>query len=106
MNKLLSLLGLAKKAGRLSLGHDAVLEAIGKNKAKLILLAADASERLEREVTREVTFQKSNATIRRIEETMAEIGRALPNKVGVVSVNDTSFATAMIHIMEEADTNG
>lgn len=105
-SKLLSLLGLAKKAGRLALGHDAVLEAIGKHKAELVLLAADASARLEREVKREVTFQKSNATVLRTEETMADMGRALPHKVGVVSVNDASFAAAMKNIMEEADTNG
>ncbi|MBQ6381797.1 MAG: ribosomal L7Ae/L30e/S12e/Gadd45 family protein [Clostridia bacterium] len=105
-NKLLSLLGLAKKAGRLSLGHDAVMEAIGKRKAVLVLLAADASERLEREMRRELAFQKSSATLIRINETMEDIGHALPHKVGVVSVNDSSFASAMTNIMEEADTNG
>ena len=51
-SKLLSLLGLAKKAGKLSLGHDAVIEAIGRRKAHLIVLAVDASERIEREMKR------------------------------------------------------
>ncbi len=99
--KALSLLGLAKKAGRLSAGHDAVLEALQRKKSVLIILAADASARVEREMKREVTFQNSSAQVVRIQYTMAEIGRALPHKVGVVSVNDASFASAVLKAIEE-----
>ena len=101
MSKLLSLLGLAKKAGKLSLGHDAVIEAIGRRKAHLIVLAADASERLEKEMHREIAFHHLHINIIRIDETMADMGRALPHKVGVVSVNDASFATAVLTRYEE-----
>lgn len=100
-NKLLSMLGLAKKAGKLSLGHDAVMESIARGKAQAVILAADASDRLEREMKREIAFQNSMATLIRTKHTMAEIGTALPHKVGVVSVNDASFAQAVLKIFEE-----
>ena len=67
-SKVLSLLGLATKAGKISFGHDAVLGAIGRHKAKGILLASDASARLEREMRREIAFQKSDAYIYKIKD--------------------------------------
>ena len=54
--KFLSLLGMARRAGRLSLGHDAAEEAIVKNKAKLCLCCADASARLQREMQHNCCF--------------------------------------------------
>ncbi|MGN1444138.1 MAG: ribosomal L7Ae/L30e/S12e/Gadd45 family protein, partial [Acutalibacteraceae bacterium] len=49
-DRLLSLLGMARRAGRLAVGHDAAIEAIVKNKAKLCVLCRDASERLKKEM--------------------------------------------------------
>ncbi|GIP33112.1 ribosomal L7Ae/L30e/S12e/Gadd45 family protein [Paenibacillus sp. J2TS4] len=43
-NKLLSGLGLAMRAGKLVFGEEGVLDAIRTGKAKLVLLAMDASE--------------------------------------------------------------
>ena len=100
-DKLLSMLGLAKKAGKLSLGHDAVIDAVARGKAQAVILAADASDRLEREMKREVAFQNSTANVIKVQFTMADIGKALPHKVGVVSVNDASFAGAVLKLYEE-----
>ena len=100
-SKLLSLIGLAKKAGRISVGHDAVLETLKKKKSKLIILASDSSERLEREIQREADFAKTQVEIIRIAETMADIGRALPKKAGVISVNDDSFAAGILKVIKE-----
>ena len=44
MNRELSILGLAKRAGRLAVGNDAVSEALRTGRAKLLLLAEDAAE--------------------------------------------------------------
>ena len=40
---LLSLLGLARRAGKLSLGNDAAVESLRKGQARLVLLASDLS---------------------------------------------------------------
>ena len=44
-NKLLSLLGIARRAGRLSLGYDSAEEAMKNGKSRLLILAWDLSER-------------------------------------------------------------
>ena len=41
--KILDFLGIARRAGRLSLGTDAVMEAVNKKKSKLIITACDIS---------------------------------------------------------------
>lgn len=48
-DKALGLLGIARRAGRLSLGHDAAKGAVLAGRARLCLISADASDRLERE---------------------------------------------------------
>ena len=96
---LLSLLGLAKKAGKLTAGHDAVLESLKRRKSVLILLAADASPRLEAEMQREIVFLKADLNIIRMDETMEDIGRALPKKAAVLSVNDASFAAGIMKLV-------
>ncbi len=44
MNKLLGALGLAKRAGKLVSGSDAVLEGIRSRKAKAVYICSDASD--------------------------------------------------------------
>ena len=44
-NKLLSLLGIARRAGRLSLGNDPALEAMRNGQTCVILVANDLSKR-------------------------------------------------------------
>jgi ribosomal protein L7Ae-like RNA K-turn-binding protein len=44
MNKSLSALGLAYRARKIAIGEDSIFEAIRENKAKLIIIAHDASE--------------------------------------------------------------
>ena len=44
-DRLLSLLGIARRAGKLTMGFDPVAEDVAKHKAKLVLTASDLSER-------------------------------------------------------------
>ena len=50
--KLLSMLGIARRAGKIAMGFDAAAEAMHKGEARLLVLAADLSERTERAVRR------------------------------------------------------
>ncbi len=45
INKILGLLGISAKAGKIVSGTDIVLENIEKNKVNLVIIATDASER-------------------------------------------------------------
>lgn len=101
--KIKGLLGIARRARCLCLGHDAVLDAIRAGNACLCLLAADASERLERELRRAAEAFGNKIPIYKTAYTMNEIGSCLgAKKTAVLSVNDRGFAEKLIeHIGRE-----
>ena len=55
-SKLKSVLGLARKANKLSLGNDSVLEKIEKKIAKLVIFSSDASSRTIENIKRKAKF--------------------------------------------------
>ncbi len=74
MRELLHLAGLAKRAGRLAMGEDSVEEAVKNHKARLILLAEDASEGTARRVRNRAG---DRAPVLGIPVSRAELGGAL-----------------------------
>jgi len=56
--QLLSLLGLCRKAGLVSFGHDAAKKAVRGRKARLCLLCENASDRLKEEFRRLAAEEK------------------------------------------------
>ncbi|MGN0470632.1 MAG: L7Ae/L30e/S12e/Gadd45 family ribosomal protein [Acutalibacteraceae bacterium] len=89
-DKLLSFLGIARRAGRLSLGFDTATEAMTKGRSKLLLLACDLSERTTRSITE--TAQKSGTQTIVLNIPMEQIGISLGKITGIISVNDEGFA--------------
>lgn len=98
-HKLLQMLGMARKANRLSLGHDAALGAVLAHKAKLCLLACDASARLEKEFTR--AARDNQLEVIRLPFTIAQFHHALGFKAGVVTVDENGFAKAVRRLYQE-----
>ena len=105
MNKVLSLLGMARRAGRLSCGHDAAVEAIVKNRACLCLCSADAAERLERELRHACTFEQKHIPFARLSVPMAALSKAIGTRAAVITVNDSGFAERLLALLAE-DTTG
>lgn len=99
-NQVLSLLGIARRAGRLSLGHDAVEEALKKREAKLIILARDVSERTATHTQK--AAQQAEVPWIALTDGMEEIGIALGKKTGVIAVNDQGFAKRLTELAKEA----
>ena len=91
--KLLSLLGIARRAGRLSLGFDAAADAMQNNQCRLLLLANDLSERTVRSITR--TAQQTDTRMIVLDIPMETLGAAIGKLTGIVSVNDKGFAEKM-----------
>lgn len=91
MDKLLSLMGLCRRAGKLSVGHDAVFDAVRKGRARAVILTSDASPRHEKELA------ASSFTGRIIKAgfTMEQAGLAVGKRSCVFSVDDEGFATAI-----------
>ena len=98
--KLLSLLGMCRRAGRLSCGHDAAVGSVRSKSAKLCLLSSDASERLRKEIEREASFEGRDIPVRSMASTMDEIGKAAGLKSAVVTVNDEGFAKTMLSLLD------
>ncbi len=93
-DKFLSLLGIARRCGKLSLGHDAVISSVVRNRAKLLVLSAQASPRLQREISHAATYEGKNIPVLITDYSTAELSAAIGSKAAVVSVDDEGFATA------------
>lgn len=87
-NKLLSLLGLCRKAGMLAIGHDAAKEALRSKKAFLCLLASDVSDRLKKEAQTICT----DIPVIYLDISMTELGAAIGKKAGMLAIKDQGFA--------------
>ena len=92
-NKLLSLLGIARRAGRLSLGNDPALEAMRNGQTCVILVANDLSKR----TLKGVCFAAEEAHIDVL--TINALGK----RTGVIAVNDAGFANKMRTMCSETD---
>lgn len=96
MDKILNFLGIARRAGKLSLGFDAVEESVNKRKSKLIILACDVSERTRKNV--EMLSERGNIKTVFSEIPMEDIGNAIGKTVGIISVNDEGFAKRLAEL--------
>ncbi len=97
--KLLSLLGMCRRAGKLSCGHDAAIGSIRSKSAKLCLLSSDSSQRLRKEIEREAVFEGRNIPVGTLFSTIDEIGWATGLKSAVLTVNDEGFAKTMLSLL-------
>ncbi len=92
-------LGLCRKAGKMSLGHDAVITSIKKRKAKLVFTCCDASERLKNEMKDECSFDNRNIKYIDTSFTMKELSFCISSRAGVVSIDDYGFAEKLETIL-------
>lgn len=104
-NKQLSLLGLCRKADKLSMGHDSSIGAIAAGRAKACLLCEDASERLKKEFARAVSYEERNVPLVFLPHTMEEIKAATGHQAGVLTINDEGFAKSFLQLSDKAGGN-
>ncbi len=90
-DKLLSLLGLAKRAGKIEPGFDAAAARSGK--ASLLLAARDISEKTVKNLRYE--GDRAGVPTLRIQAGMEELGRACGMRAGVLAVTDKGFSGAV-----------
>ena len=102
MDKALHLLSLARRAGRVALGYDAVAEAVQKRKALLVLLSSALSERTRRNVTR---ICEGSVPLRMIATEPETIAKYLGKAVGVIAIADPNLAAAIDKALPTAQTN-
>lgn len=102
MNKIFGMIGLAKRAGKVSTGSFICLKAIRSKRARLVILAEDASENTKKSIKDACAYYK----IKLIEfSNMESLGHATGGgDRAVVSVNDNNFAKAILDIYISCET--
>ncbi|MBE6731562.1 MAG: 50S ribosomal protein L7ae [Ruminococcaceae bacterium] len=94
--KLLSLLGLMRKAGKLVYGFDSSVEALKNKKAVCLLYASDISEKTEKNLKFEAL--KYGTDILKLEITIDEASLAIGKKAGVFALSDAGFMKALVEL--------
>ena len=92
--KILSLLGFASKAGKLSFGTHATEWSIKSGKARLVLVAQDISEKTKKEMKFKANDKIPVKVLYEIDTDT--LSKQIGKKCGIVSVNDDGFASALL----------
>ena len=98
-DKILSLLGLCRRAGKVSLGRDAVIDAVEKRTSKLVIMASDISPHTQKDILR-ACHAKSVKSFT-LNRTKDELSHGLGKFCGVISVNDGGFANKLAQLISE-----
>ncbi len=97
--RLMNLLGIARKAGKLELGSEAVKESVRRHRAKLVLLSCDLSQRTVRSIRE--TAEMAGVPVGVLSVGMDEAEASLGKRAGAIAVNDTGFAKALVKLGAE-----
>ena len=93
-------MGLARRAGKLAIGHDAVMDAIRKQEATLILITSDASDRHMRELRAAGCAGKTA----KLACDMETAGLAVGKRSCIFALKDAGFAAAVQKTINEEDS--
>lgn len=101
MNKILNLLGLAKKARKLVLGTDTSVAMLKSNKLTLLVIANDALDSTYDKLEKKAYFYQVPVMYK---FTTEELSNALGvNQVKVIGITDAGFASAILKEVERGD---
>jgi len=93
--KQLKLLGLARRAGKISYGADGVISDIKKHKTRLIVFAGDISERTRSEILRNA----GEIPVLNLSVSKEILGNAVGTKPTVtLSLNDSNFKKGILEV--------
>ena len=93
-DRILSLLGICKRAGKLITGADTTIDSIRKSKAKLVIFANDFSKSSKKSV------HECNVKTLTMNRSKEEIGFALGKICGVMTTEDKGFADKLEQLIE------
>lgn len=94
-NKILSILGLCKKSGNLTLGFDSCLESVKQKKSQIILITGDLSDNTKKKLFNQVDTN----LIRAVDLSMDDVNAFLGKTCGIISVNNKGFAEKIISLL-------
>ena len=99
MNRALSALGLARRAGKLNWGFDTAVEAMRSGACGVVILAADLSDKTKKNVR----FEAEKYHVLEPAFNMEEISAAIGKKAGVLAVCDRGFAEKLKQLIADGE---
>lgn len=103
-NKIYGLLGLARRAGKISFGTESAKETIERNKAKLVIVAEDCSDRTKKNF--ELMCENNGIPIR-IYGTIEEISKSIgQNNKAVIVIKEENFAREILKKIDGGEIIG
>lgn len=96
--KILNLLGIAKRAGKLITGEERVVEAIRKKTPSLVLYASDAGNSTKKKINDKSQYYQIFCTAF---STKIEIAQALGAPRTVIAVMDAGFGKKIKQLLKE-----
>ena len=95
--KVISMLGLARRAGKLSMAQHALFG----HKAKLLIFCRDVSPRLVAEFEKTIELHHFKVKVIKTDITIDEIYFGVGYKAGCMTVNDENFAKKIISLLNQ-----
>ena len=105
-NNLKGILGICRRAGKMSIGHDAVIESIKGRHAKLVFCCTDASQRLKREISEECSYMNRDISYLDADFDKQTLSLAIGSSAAVISIDDEGFAKKVYIEMTGGNANG
>lgn len=95
-NKTLNLLGLAQRAGFIVSGEDNVINALQKQRLKIVFVASDASSKTIDKFVKKCYFYKVECNL---DFTCEELSQALGKSRKIIGLIDQGFYETLIKLM-------
>ncbi|MCH5298996.1 MAG: ribosomal L7Ae/L30e/S12e/Gadd45 family protein [Ruminococcus sp.] len=96
-DKILGLLGLCRRAGKLTPGNDAVIDDIQNHRASLVIVTADISKNTEKKLT--TACRRFDTEIVTLDRSKDELSFAIGKFSTVVAVCDEGFAKKLYELI-------
>lgn len=98
-DKLLSLLGLCRRAGKITIGCDPVIDSVKNKEASLVIFARNISDNTRKTVINAVA--QSGVRVIRLDYDKEDISVSLGRLCAVASINDEGFAKKLLSLAGE-----
>lgn len=100
-NRLCGILGLARKAGKITVGSESVIEGIRRGKALLVLVACDASDNTKKMFADSCRYYGTELKVLALDsdELSSAIGKK--SKTVALYISDGNFVNAVHKIIDD-----
>jgi ribosomal protein L7Ae-like RNA K-turn-binding protein len=99
-NKLMSTVGLCRRAGKTVIGSDLVVKALRAGECKLVLLASDASDNTKKRITDKSATYKARLVCLPISADELGLAVGKSNGIATVAITDESLSNAVLKYID------